>query len=843
MDSSREEISRLKKLQDDLARIHDSSVCSFSAAAQAQLRGLLRVPQNVLTKIAQERILASLKLDGLHGRYEMVPEAHSKTFEWVTDDHDNASLDKGRRLAWKRFNTWLSSGNGIFHISGKLGSGKSMLIKFLSSHPNTMVKLQEWAGMLPSSQAHDVTIFTVLIGDRTLVFAHFFFWKPGTPLQKSLSGLCRGLLHDVLRTCPELIPHVLYKAWTKASTTPWQIQLTTEIPDCEIFEGFNRLISLRSVSRQRCFCFFIDGLDEFEETTQYDHRDLVNQLCKWSEVASGQVKLCVSSREHSIFMDAFASERRLRLHQLTRQDIIAFCQDRLGHLTDEARRRLVDAVVEKAQGIFLWVGLVIRSIRGLWEDGASIAELEAEIDSLPDELFGLYEHILNSLSKTMRRNLYQTLAILRLAKIYEIQLSLLRYSLLEDHERDPEFAMAEDFPQEDIRITKGERREHGSRRLNGFKGLLEPGFSGCVDFCHRSVDEFLQVSDKFTNMNQYLHSFNAPDALSQILLGDLRLGPTSRRRVPLWERYYSHSTGLLRLRADHELDKPPYPFLSLLDNIHETSPPNSIDSGYDCQVVILRSTFDRQMICYEAFPPWHGATLDSRLIALTAPIYVLTCLGYHEYPVWKITHDATITSADATILAYCDLLCDSTPQYHANFNGVSVLETLLERGAISPNDIRSDVFRYGFVSKKLYIEPMRKTMSLWHNALTSIYISHKNLIDLHPSPSSGLPSRCDYICQRMSPRDVRLYHRVLRLFLQHKPNLTFAVSLKRGIIEDLADTRSISDVFETELGQSFTYPSLRSFLENSKLKDKEALIKIYDTQLDEERNARNIVTL
>jgi hypothetical protein len=41
---------------------------------------------------------------------------------------------------------WLLAGNGIFHISGKLGSGKSTLMKFLCDHRRTTTELQKWAG-------------------------------------------------------------------------------------------------------------------------------------------------------------------------------------------------------------------------------------------------------------------------------------------------------------------------------------------------------------------------------------------------------------------------------------------------------------------------------------------------------------------------------------------------------------------------------------------------------------------------------------------------------------------------------------------------------------------------
>jgi hypothetical protein len=46
------------------------------------------------------------------------------------------------------FIEWLASGDGIFHISGKLGSGKSTLMKYLYKHPRTRRELAKWAGML-----------------------------------------------------------------------------------------------------------------------------------------------------------------------------------------------------------------------------------------------------------------------------------------------------------------------------------------------------------------------------------------------------------------------------------------------------------------------------------------------------------------------------------------------------------------------------------------------------------------------------------------------------------------------------------------------------------------------
>lgn len=65
--------------------------------------------------------------------------------EWetmVTSPEYKDILEAGKVLT-----EWLSWGSGIFHITGKLGSGKSTLMKFLFKHPSTQIKLLPWAGM------------------------------------------------------------------------------------------------------------------------------------------------------------------------------------------------------------------------------------------------------------------------------------------------------------------------------------------------------------------------------------------------------------------------------------------------------------------------------------------------------------------------------------------------------------------------------------------------------------------------------------------------------------------------------------------------------------------------
>src|SRR3569833_2497551 len=63
------------------------------------------------------------------GRLDQIKDAADYTFDWV----------------WKPqgFEAWLKSGGGIYWIVGKPGSGKSTMMKYLSSHPRTFDTLSD----------------------------------------------------------------------------------------------------------------------------------------------------------------------------------------------------------------------------------------------------------------------------------------------------------------------------------------------------------------------------------------------------------------------------------------------------------------------------------------------------------------------------------------------------------------------------------------------------------------------------------------------------------------------------------------------------------------------------
>jgi hypothetical protein len=69
---------------------------------------------------------------------------------------------------------WLEAGDGVFHVSGKPGAGKSTLMKFIFRNPRTKDLLTRWAA------------------GRKLVFGKFFFWKPGSDMENSILAMRRS---------------------------------------------------------------------------------------------------------------------------------------------------------------------------------------------------------------------------------------------------------------------------------------------------------------------------------------------------------------------------------------------------------------------------------------------------------------------------------------------------------------------------------------------------------------------------------------------------------------------------------------------------------------------------
>lgn len=244
-------------------------------------------------------------------------------------------------------------------------------MKFIFEHEQTQVYLRRWAG-------------------GEFVAAAFFFWAAGSSeLEKSYFGLLRGLLFQVLQERPDLISLILPERWgavvqSKTYKKPWTKK--------EIMTAFDLL--LQAPETHLRFCFFIDGLDEYEG----DHRDLIDAIQLLGQ--SPNIKICVSSRPWSLFKKAYGSndDLQIALHTLTKRDIDTYIASRLATTTSEVYgtgelRALGHAVRERSQGIFLWVSLALKDLRRGIDGHDSMKMLQKRLETYPPELREFIQHI------------------------------------------------------------------------------------------------------------------------------------------------------------------------------------------------------------------------------------------------------------------------------------------------------------------------------------------------------------------------------------------------------------------------------------------------------------------
>ena len=125
------------------------------------------------------KIIESLNFHMISTRRENIAESYPRTFDWLFED--GGPSDDGSKTS---FVQWLRTGNGIYWVSGRAGSGKSTLMKFLQNHEKTLSALKAWSG------------------SKQILTTSFFFWRAGTEMQKSQHGLLKTLLFHVLRQCP-----------------------------------------------------------------------------------------------------------------------------------------------------------------------------------------------------------------------------------------------------------------------------------------------------------------------------------------------------------------------------------------------------------------------------------------------------------------------------------------------------------------------------------------------------------------------------------------------------------------------------------------------------------------
>ncbi|EXM14989.1 hypothetical protein RAB80_006735 [Fusarium oxysporum f. sp. vasinfectum] len=429
------------------------------------------------TELFQQDIIDSLWFSSIESRDRSIPDPYKSTYNWIFSEYSDTKF-----VEWLR-----GSDDPLYWITGKAGSGKSTLMKYIVHHASTIAHLSHWAGKSP------------------VLFIYLYFWEATTqPLQYTQEGLLRTLLWQSFKTRPELIPVVAPHRWTAkfalhglgGSSPEWTLD--------ELEETFRNLASLNGSSFN--LTIFIDGLDEFDGEPE--------ALVGWVKRAVEKfgIKVCVGSRPWTAFADGFEQHPSLTMQHLTASDIEAYVD---GHfntspafkqwqaISVKETEKLRQQFLIKADGVFLWVYVVVKDLMSALAKGKSLKELHAILDALPVDVIKMYTKIYENLDPNEAATASRYLAV-RLASAISLTTDVL-WSIEEKSTAPPH-----DPYESDLRDGIIERRLDSSTR-----GMLELS-RGYIEFHHRSVREWLLLDDVSQLMESRLPTdFNATLLLLQ----------------------------------------------------------------------------------------------------------------------------------------------------------------------------------------------------------------------------------------------------------------------------------------------------------------------------------------
>lgn len=293
-------------------------------------------------------LLESLSFQEMDDRKTMIGAAHLKTCRWF--------------LTHPAYQDWVNSkmqsdNYGFLWMRGKAGAGKSTIMKFLYS------RAKRYNGPLTA-------------------IASFFFNARGEYLERSIAGVYRSLLMQLLCSFPNL---------------------QSVLDDTDIVplsqKGCPRLNALKELLRnailalnQRSFTCFIDALDECDEQEVRDMVQFFEELVEDTTDDKIQFRVCFSSRPYPYIDVRQGILLTLEDESGHGEDLVQYVESRLKIRNQSILEDLKSQILHKSAGIFMWVVLVVEILNKESCNGA--LAIKKKLSEIPSELNDLFRSIL-----------------------------------------------------------------------------------------------------------------------------------------------------------------------------------------------------------------------------------------------------------------------------------------------------------------------------------------------------------------------------------------------------------------------------------------------------------------
>ncbi|KAK8001214.1 hypothetical protein PG991_013436 [Apiospora marii] len=393
--------------------------------------------------------LGSLVYPEINYRLADIAPALPDTCDWLSDTFE--------------FLEWLDSlclptHNGVLWIKGKPGSGKSTLMKHALARYN-------------NNLFHD-----------HLITAHFFNGR-GETLEKTPLGMLRSIVYQLLRDDVALYDSFIPLFREKQRINKENKETRWQWRESEL-KGF--LHSIVKVPPSKPLLILVDALDECEEPEARRSVEFLESLSICAIRNDFRLRICLSSRHYPSIVMSKVLELSVETSPDHDADISKYIGERL-RVHDPAMEH---KILEKANGIFLWVVLVTSLLNKAYDEGHNEAMWKA-LGEIPGDLDDMFSEIL--LKKTL--DTHETIAML--------QWVLCSKRLLTPAEL---YAAVTGNAPQTIEVIQ-------RRITTSSKGLIEIRNGGiAVQFIHTSVKDFLLEQNRLQRFDPLL----GPDPIATI---------------------------------------------------------------------------------------------------------------------------------------------------------------------------------------------------------------------------------------------------------------------------------------------------------------------------------------
>lgn len=299
-------------------------------------------------EVLYKRFMKALAFDRMDFRRAAIDPAYAYTCQWI--------FEKARFLRW-RDPAFRGSNLGFFWIKGKPGSGKSTIMKCILEH------LQR--------------------NKLECAVVSFFFNARGGNLEKSTEGCYRSLLYQMLEQIPRLRT-LLRVTNIPSGEQGWEIAVVQD----KLREAILHL-------EHESLIIVIDALDECKLEEVRDMVYFLDGLAVSTRLQAISFRICLASRHYPSITIRSCESLVVEQENAHSKDIHDYVRNNLRIESRAQRHVLVGRLMQKSQGVFLWVVLVTRHLNERSDKGLRTGKLMEDISALPAGLNTLIERIIS----------------------------------------------------------------------------------------------------------------------------------------------------------------------------------------------------------------------------------------------------------------------------------------------------------------------------------------------------------------------------------------------------------------------------------------------------------------